>query len=299
MQRMGKAGDVLVYRFGGEGSDWCFVRLPYTYDPNGKPHPWIVCNHGNGWVMDGTEQKANWSAKTQYGVDTQNGGAYMRQSAETFRLFSNPTIEALLHAGYVVCGAQNGGDLLYGNEACTKACVSFYEHMRQTYRLERRCFMLGASNGFMTTAGAVRMLGTEHVRGVIGQYPLCNLRHAFTYTHRDGVKKAYGIGTDDPDEFAVKAGHADPFRYMECNATAASGAADWPPTLLVWSSTDQVLPMNEHAVKFAALLRCCSVPVEDIQVDGEGEVRLHGDFAHFLPDKFVAWCDSVRTGPSA
>ncbi|MDF2726001.1 MAG: hypothetical protein K0Q59_5679, partial [Paenibacillus sp.] len=102
-----RAGGVLVYRFGGAGNDWCFVRLPYTYDPDGPPHPWILCNHGNGWTMNGTERTANWSSRTQYGVDDQHGGAYLREDADGFRLYSNPTIEALLRAGYVVCGAQN------------------------------------------------------------------------------------------------------------------------------------------------------------------------------------------------
>lgn len=293
----GKAGDVLVYRFGGEGNDLCFVRLPYRYDPDGEPHPWIVCNHGNGWLMDGTERTASWTGKTQYGVDTQNGGDYLRREAPGYRRYSNPTIEAFLHAGYVVCGAQNYGDLLYGNDHSRLACVSFCEHMTATYRLEPQCFMLGASNGFMTTVGAVRTLGAGRVLGVIGQYPLCDLRHAYRHTHRDGVKRAYGIGSDDPAEFESKAGYADPCgEPVPEKAGPDNGTVyGWPPTLLVWSSTDRVLPMEEHAVKYAALLRSRGIAVDDIRVDGDGEPCPHGHYRHFMPEAFVAWCESVRS----
>ncbi|TMV49484.1 hypothetical protein FE783_13330 [Paenibacillus mesophilus] len=290
----GKAGDALVYRFGGEGNDWCFVRLPYQYDPDGKPHPWILCNHGNGWVMDGTERKANWSEKTQYGVDTQNDGAYLHMDAPGYRRYSNPTIEAFLRAGYVVCGAQNDGDLLYGNDNCTRACASFYQHMVETYRVERKCFILGASNGFMTTVGAVRTLGADRVLGIIGQYPLCHLRHAFMHTHREGIKRAFGIASDDIAEFESKAEDADPCR-APVSGTEDDAVSKWPPTLLVWSSTDQVLPMEEHAVKYAALLRARGIAVDDIRVDQDGETCLHGSYKHFLPETFVSWCRTVRT----
>lgn len=301
MPERGEAGDALVYRFGDpQHGDWCFVRLPYTYEADGKPHPWIVCNHGNGWTMDGTESKANWSGKTQYGVDGQNDGAYLNPNTPGFRKYSNPTIEAFLHAGYVVCGAQNGGDLLYGNEICVRACVSFYRHMRETYKVERRCFMLGASNGFMTTAGAVRTLGCESVRGIIGQYPLCSLRHAYAYTHRSGVRRAYGIVSDDAaDEFAAKAAYADPCAFMDPMSGAVRTVDDWPPTLLVWSSTDQVLPMAEHAVRFVSLLEARGFPAADIQADAVGGFCPHGDFRHFLPETFVSWCESVRAGGTA
>jgi acetyl esterase/lipase len=101
------------------------------------------------------------------------------------------------------------------------------------------------------------------------------------HTHRDIVKRAYGIASDHPDEFESKAGYADPCR----DPVSVSGSNDdagckWPPTLIVWSSTDQVLPMEEHAVKYAALLRARGIAVDDIRVALDGDTCLHGSWKH-------------------
>ncbi|MBO9604482.1 MAG: hypothetical protein J7639_00950 [Paenibacillaceae bacterium] len=295
-------GSVRIYRYERmegtcEDGDWCFVRLPQRYAADGPPCPWIVCNHGNGWRMDGSERYANFSGKTQYGVDPQRDGAYLRPDLDgrRFRLYSNPTIEAFLEAGYIVCGAQNGGDLLYGNRACRLACAAFVRHMKRTYRVEERCAMLGVSNGFLTSFGAAAELGgVGAVSALIGLYPLCNLRHACEHMHRDGVKRAFGIASDDPGEFAAKAGTFDPCGDRRGSGSATAPAPQYPPTLLVWSATDQVLPMGEHAVRLAVRLRADGVDACDIRIDCDGEVCLHGDWRHFMPERFVAWCERNR-----
>lgn len=290
-------GEVRFYRNGeGADSEWCFVRLPASYGRSSAPHPFVICNHGNGWTMDGSERTANFTAKTQYGVDRQRGGFYMSGLADGYRLYSNPLIEALLEEGFIVCGAQNGGDQLYGNERSRQACAAFYRHMRATYRVTECCCMLGASNGFMTTLNSVAFFGPEAVSAIVGLYPLCNLRHAFRHTHRAQVKQAYGIVTDEDTEFGEKTMGSD---------------RDWrgwsieperrPPALLIWSTQDRVLPMAEHAVKWGELYQVRGSVAELIRVDGqEGqtarEVRRvqvvqagHGDWRHFRQDDIVHW----------
>ncbi|RKN75879.1 hypothetical protein [Paenibacillus ginsengarvi] len=92
--------EVRFYRYGeGADSQWCFVRLPSNYGRSSAPHPYVICNHGNGWTMGGSERTANFTSKTQYGVDRQRDGYYLSASADGFRLYSNPLIEALLEEG--------------------------------------------------------------------------------------------------------------------------------------------------------------------------------------------------------
>ena len=51
----------------GDGKVDAFVYLPRDYDPERpEPYPFVICNHGNGWTMDGTPQKANWTKRTMY-----------------------------------------------------------------------------------------------------------------------------------------------------------------------------------------------------------------------------------------
>lgn len=301
-----------IYRFGGQGNDWCFVRLPVHYDPLGAPLPLVICNHGNGWTMDGSERMANFSGKTQYGVDLQRDGAYMDPLAPGYRRYSNPLIEALLQAGYIVCGAQNYGDGLYGNEFCVQACVDFYHHMLDHYHVDKKnAYMLGCSNGFMTTLNAVSRLGPDSVRALIGLYPLCNLRHAYAVTHTDGVRRAYGLddgssdgsvdgldnhldndlNTDLNDDFN-NTETATALHLPECMADydPLSPERNYPPTLLIWSMSDQVLPMQEHAMKFIQHMHGRGVTVHSIQVDRDGSHCPHGHWRHFAVEQIMDWC---------
>ncbi|MFC3767283.1 hypothetical protein [Paenibacillus sp. GCM10012303] len=70
------------------------MRTPPGYKPDGRRHPLLICNHGNGWTMDGSERTANFSGKTQYGVDAQNNGLYLDDHIAGFEAYSNPTIES-------------------------------------------------------------------------------------------------------------------------------------------------------------------------------------------------------------
>lgn len=278
---------VHIFRFGGQGNDWCFVRTPDDYDPQGKPSPFILCNHGNGWVMDGSEQKANFTGKTQFGVDRQHHGAYVDRQRPGYREYSSPTIEAFLSAGYIVCGAQNDADLLYGNARSVRACSDFYRHMIGHYHTDAdNGFMLGCSNGFMTALNASVRLGQRAIKALIGLYPLCNLRHAFEVTHTEGVKRAYGI--ESAFEYRLRVGDYDPFLDPNPNP-------DVPPVLLLWSASDGVLPMNEHAVRYAEYLKQRGRIVESVRVDRDGEDCQHGDWRHFRHDEIVGWCEKHRT----
>ena len=191
--------NVHIYQWGSaySGNDWCFVRTPDNYSIYGKPHPIVILNHGNGWVMDGTPQKANFSDKTQFGVDTQNGGTYLDTNRPDYVQYSNPLIEKFLSEGYVVCGAQNdganygGGSAGYGNRETTQNIKSFYEHMKSNYNVEHQVNFVAASNGSIATLNATRIMTKDSVRSITLLYPLINLHYAWANSYTAQVAEAY------------------------------------------------------------------------------------------------------------
>lgn len=283
-----------VYRFGGKGNDWCFVYLPEGYDPHRpEPYPFVICNHGNGWTMDGSVQKANWTKRTMYvpldDPDYLAAPSQYNGTDDASLWYSNPTIEALRAAGYVVCGCQNYGDCLYGNRDCRDACVDFYHHMVENYHVTPVCSMIGASNGAMTTLNACAVLG-EKVRSVILQYPLTCLKNQyFGYPdHRAAIRGAHGITDDGIGEAAFIEATAG-FDTMYTNVEDGIKTGYFPAAMLLWSSTDTVTKGILNALPFYELLRSSGKKVQIRQVDTDGQPHGHGDSAHFSPEEYVAW----------
>ncbi|MCP1124520.1 hypothetical protein NKR74_14610 [Bacillus sp. 3103sda1] len=291
--------NVYIYKFGGKGNDWCFVRTPANYDPNGKPHPFVICNHGNGWNMDGTEATANWTSKTQFGVDTQNNNAYMDTNNPYYKKYSNETIERLLEAGYVVCGAENYGDGLYGNDNCRQACVDFFYHMRKNYNVEEKCFMIGASNGAMTSLNAMYLLGgITRVKAMILQYPLtCLWKHYNGYpSHRAPIETVYDISTGLTEAQFEKATRThDPEKVntllidgVRMKTTAIS------PIKFYYSLTDGVTDPVNNTLPLMKVLEDSNMVNEGVQVDADLVTRPHGDWKHFDPVAYLAWFEKYR-----
>ena len=275
------ADAVVVEQFGaGGGNDWCFVRTPSNYTTTGQPHKMVILSHGNGWVMNGTLNFANFSGRNQYGVDTSNGGAYLSSGGDpNYLLYSSPLIEALLDSGYVVCGAQNFGDALYGNDDCRNAAVQFYNYMLYNYNVQDRCYIMGASNGAMTSLNAIRLLGKKRVAGFIGFYPLANLvGQYFDYApHQAGIQSAYGTGSFADTATMIANGSINghcPVHY--------DYAAYLPPMLLIGSGGDTVTDytVNSVALFNYATANGVAVTLKDIDPNGVNGYE-HGDWRHF------------------
>lgn len=288
-----------VYRFGGEGNDWCFVRTPDNYDPNREePYPFIICNHGNGWEMDGSLKKANWTYWTMCISETsslaqKNPQKYTLTEDETL-WYSNPTIESFLKAGYIVCGAQNYGDLLYGNDDCRNACVDFFEHMVEKYNVTDSCFMLGASNGAQTTLNACYLLG-KRVRAIILQYPLTSVVGDYftNMKHQEGIRRAYKIKkTDVTKEELIKITDTHDVMYTDIENGRKTGY--FPPTLIYYSKSDSVVDAKANAEALIDLLQKSGKVVKCVQIDSDGTKREHGDAKHFDPEEYVNWCEDFR-----
>ena len=292
---------VNVYRFGGEGNDWCFVYLPAGYDPDrSEPYPFVIANHGNGWNMDGSLKKANWTDVTMYMSATEiakqsasKQGRFIATEDESL-WYSNPTIEAFLAAGYIVCGAQNYGDNLYGNDNCTNAVVDFFNHMTATYNVEGSCYMIGASNGAMTTLGAVAKLG-DKVKSIILQYPLATLiEHYLDGNHRDQIEAAYGLDTSKTytrDELVAALGEYD---VLYKNVVNGVKQGYFPSVKIYYSTTDTATPSDVNAEPLMEMLAASHIEYDGVRIDTDGTSKNHGHVDHFDPEAYVEWFETHR-----
>lgn len=281
--------NVFVYHFGGAGNDWCFVRTPSGYDSmRNKPYPFVICNHGNGWTMDGTLAKANWTKRTMY-VPTDDPDyiadpTEYNGTSDSSLWYSNPTIEALLTAGYVVCGCENYADEQYGNNPCRNACVDFFHHMVKTYNVEGRCYMIGASNGAMTSLNAAYILQGK-VKAMILQYPLTCLVNQYQQNanQRAGIRAAYGITDADISIDALTKAVAthDP---LTVDVIDGKKVGTFPPVKLYYSPDDAVVKYQYNTIPLSEMLDNSGKVVETVQCSGE-----HGDHTHFAPADYVAW----------
>ena len=288
-----------VYEFGGEGNDWCFVYLPEDYDPErAEPYPLVIANHGNGWVMNGSFQKANWTNISQYmsaeEIASQPANLQSRYIATEDKTlwYSNPTIEALLDAGYIVAGAQNYADGLYGNDDCANACVDFYNHLQETYNVEEACYMIGASNGAMTTLNAAAKLG-DKVKSIILQYPLASVISQYVAgNHREGISTAYGLDASKvytKEELEALIGEYDPL-YADVVDGVKTGY--FPSVKIYYSMTDTTTPASANALPLIAMLEKSGITYEGVQVDADGRNKPHGHIDHFDPEAFVQWFEN-------
>lgn len=285
---------VLIYQFGGRGNDWCFVRTPRDYDPSRKkPYPFVICNHGNGWVMNGSKAKANWTKRTMYlpltDPDYLSSPTSYNGTSDESLWYSNPTIEALLDAGYIVCGCENYGKNLYGNDDCREACVEFYYHMLSNYNVENGCYMIGASNGAMTSLNAAYLL-KEKVKAVILQYPLtCLVNQYIDYPgHQEEIRAAYGI--TDPnisiEELTEALATHDP---LTTNVVDGKKVGYFPPVKIYYSRGDTLTKCTVNALALAELLENSGKEVSLVECKGK-----HGDPSHFNPEEYVEWFETHK-----
>lgn len=284
--------NVNIYRYGDSGNDWCFVRTPLNYDPYRlKPYPFVICNHGNGWVMDGSEKYANWTKRTMYvpydDPDYIKDNEQYTPTNNKELLYSNPTIEALLNAGYVVCGCENYGDNLYGNDNCRQSCANFYYHMINNYNVTDYCCMIGASNGALTCINALIILG-DKIRALILQYPLtCLVNQYFSYEpHQSQIRNAYDISSVSNEEDLIeKTKTHDILHYNNINGKILNY---FPPTKMYYSDTDSVVNSTKNSLALNKLLNDSLKVSEAIKVDTNGPAE-HGDYRHFNPTETVEW----------
>lgn len=280
---------VLVYEYGDLYNDYCFVRTPANYNQGRNiPYPFVICNHGNGWTMNGTVNLANWTKRTMYVPTTDSDyiadPTQYNGTSDSSLWYSNPTIEALLDAGYVVCGAENAADGLYGNNKCRNACVNFFYHMINTYNVEKRCYMIGASNGALTALNAAYLLQGA-VKAMILQYPLtCLVNQYENYEpHRAAIREAYDI-TDtsiSTDALASAVRTHDP---LTVDVVDGKKVGVFPPTKMYYSKQDTVVNYQVNTMALANLLEASGKVVETVECTGG-----HGDASHFNPSEYVAW----------
>ncbi len=283
-----KGTNVHVFRTGlakGDSNynDWAFVRTPENYDPKrSEPYPFVIGNHGNGWTMDGTIEKANYSRITQFGVDAQNNGAYLDTSAPYYKEFSNETIERLLEAGYVVCGTQNYSNAEYGSDEGRNALQEFFYYMKRNFNVEEKCFMIGASNGCMMSLNGAFLLGVQNIKAMVLQYPLCMLfRHYKAYApHRPAIEAIYGLTGNETDaELHIAFNDHDPEYANAVNVGGVQYKSNLYPPIKVWHSPQDTITSNaNNAIPFIDLIKRSNGKIEEVVATGQ-----HGHFSHVDP----------------
>jgi len=264
-------------------NDWCFVRVPENYNPNRKiPYPFVICNHGNGWVMDGTLQKANYSSKTQFGVDVQNDSLYFDTANPYYNKFSNETIERLLEAGYIVCGTQNYRSNEYGSDAGRNSLQDFYFHMKQNWNVEEKCFMIGVSNGALMTLNGAYLLGIQNIKAIVLKYPLiCLFRHyKGSPPHQTAINRKYNLrGNESNEELHAAFNDHDPEYANTIKIDSIRYKTVLLPPIKVWySEKDSVTKSSNNAEPFVDLIERSYGKIEYKIVDGN-----HGSYNHFEP----------------
>lgn len=274
--------DVYIYQTGLRNfrigyNDWCFVRTPKGYDPNrDRPYPFVIGNHGNGWTMFGGENTANFMQTTQFGVDTQNNGAYLDTSNPYYKEFSSETIERLLEAGYIVCGTMNYQAAEYGSDRGRNALQEFFYHMRRRWNVEEKCYMIGVSNGGMMSLNGAFLLGVENIKAIVLIYPLCMLfRHYKGYVpHRPSIDLLYGLsGTESDEELKLIFNNHDP---ENANSVVIGGlsykTSDYPP-IKIWHSLDDTVTASvNNATPFIEMIKRSNGKIEEVIASGN-----HGD----------------------
>jgi hypothetical protein len=248
--------------------------------------------------MDGSLRKANWTDWTMYMSEAEiakqkesSRGRFIATEDSTL-WYSNPTIEAFLAAGYIVCGAQNYGDNLYGNDDCTNAVVDFYNHMVATYNVEYGCHMIGASNGAMTTINAVPKLG-DKIKSIIIQYPLtCLISHYLSGQHRDQIEAAYGL--DQSKTYTKEELEALISDYDVLYKDVVDGVKRgyFPAIKIYYSMTDTLTTANANALPLIEMLERSGVDVDGVQVDADGGNKNHGHPDHFDPEAYLEWFEA-------
>jgi len=279
----------LIYRYGDDGNDWCWVRLPANYNSKRKkPYKAVICNHGNGWTMDGSIKKANYTDITMYLLasdpDYISDPTRYTLTTDPDLVGSNPTLEALLAAGYVVCGAENYGDLQYANTRSRNAAVNFYEHMIANYNIEKSVYMIGASAGALLSLNFA-YLRPGRVKAMILQYPLtCLVAQYENYSpHRAGIRSAYGISDPSPTIEQVTEATAthDPY-----NTDVVDGIKTGSPgSIQFWYSPgDTTCNPDYNAIALYNMMHDSIKDVSRVICTGP-----HGDLSHFDPSAFLSY----------
>ena len=171
----------------------------------------------------------------------------------------------------------------------------FFDHMVETYNVEERCYMIGASNGAMTTLNASYLLG-ERVQAIILQYPLCCLtNHYFECpSHQEVIRKAYGITDAGITEGAFLQHIGAEFDPLYANVSDGVKQGYFPPTKIYFSTTDSLTKATHNAIPLCQMLKNSGKTVELVRVDAPGQKRDHGNYAHFDPNGYLAFFEEHK-----
>lgn len=186
-------------------------------------------------------------------------------------------VQALLTAGYILCGSNAHGDN-WGNAASLTDYLNLWTRVSAAYNTSSLCFWsqsMGGLSGLLSLRNA-----TFTVKGWLGTYPVTNLSNMYgagAGTYFASIETAYGF-SGNANYAAATTGH-DP------NLLSASGFLV-PKDRMYSSAADTVVAKASNATLMKAIFALDSHVNSNVLIDTSGD---HGDASNFVPTEYVAF----------
>jgi hypothetical protein len=161
----------------------------------------------------------------------------------------------LLDAGFSICGIEVGES--YGSPKGTKAYSALYDHLMNTYKLDKKPCLLPQSRGglmLLNWAGE----NAQRVGCVAGIYTVCNIE---SYP---GVARASGAYGMTKDELQAELKRYNPIENVKPLVDAKV------PMLFLHGDSDTVVPIEKNAGLLVKRSRALGSDAKLITVPGRG-----------------------------
>ncbi len=189
-------------------------------------------------------------------------------------------VQALLDAGYILCGSNAHGNN-WGTQAALDDYAELFSYARKHFKISRTCFW-SQSMGGMSGLLSLQDRRIPDVQGWLGTYPVANQQtmYAKTPTFRTQIEAAFSFHGEEGFAAATK-GH-DPCllnpKRIKC-----------PRFRFYASSADTIVPQGDNTDVMFALLKPGRRECELVTCRGD-----HGDRSHFVPSEYVAFFDRCK-----
>jgi hypothetical protein len=220
----------------------------------------------------------NYDATTGHDVIMYHSGSGEDYTAWDSDSLKTATRDALLGAGYILCGIS-AGTTAWGNQASQDCYLPLWTYADANFSANRLLF-LSQSMGGLTGLGCLARQDMP-VIGWYGIYPVCSLLAAYNHaTFTAAVKTAYGIAGDGSD-YASKTSGYDP---------VLKSASAYPVVRMrtTASNADTYVPRGSHSDVLQTLLASRAREFTILAATGD-----HGDLSHFVTSdsrQFFARC---------
>ncbi len=228
-----------------------------------------------------------YNSGTPTGVIIYTHGTGEDQDALLTDALKEDCVDALLDAGYILAGANDGG---WGTDASISVYAGLDKWVRENYNVSNVAVWSQSMGG----VSGLLSLARDRIKGVVGwlgTYPICSLAAANAGTNGSNfstdIASAYSISGTGISTYANKTYGHDP-------ALLSALAFRNVPMRFYASASDAVVGDVENSIAMAALV--ASSARESTVVTCTGD---HGNASHFVPAEYVAFFQRCFANPVA